>query len=199
MAGSPNITERGTDGVAFEKPIPASQPGDVFPAGVVLFYAGASAPTGWIICDGSEVSRATYPTLFTNIGTTWGVGNGSTTFNLPDFRDRIPVGKSGTRALASSGGVETVALSTAEMPTHSHGITDLSHSHETADVDYLNLNLQGGVFNANFLVSPGFGGTPYLYSTSASFAGVTVQNAGSGSAHTNMQPYRAINYIIRAY
>lgn len=62
------------------------------PAGVVSQFAGSSAPTGWLMCDGSAVSRSTYADLFSAIGTTWGSGDGSTTFNLPDGRSRLPVG-----------------------------------------------------------------------------------------------------------
>jgi microcystin-dependent protein len=66
------------------------------PAGIgPLPYAGSSVPDGWLECDGSAVSRTTYADLFTAIGTTWGAGDGSTTFNLPDMRDKVPIG-SGT-------------------------------------------------------------------------------------------------------
>jgi microcystin-dependent protein len=74
----------------------------VDPAGRIEQYGGSSAPTGWLECDGSAVSRATYARLFTAVSTTWGVGDGSTTFNLPDFRGRVLVGK-GTGTLAASG------------------------------------------------------------------------------------------------
>ena len=65
---------------------------DGFPVGGMIPYAGASAPTGWLLCDGSAVSRTTYHALFQAIGTSWGAGNGSTTFNLPDARGAAPVG-----------------------------------------------------------------------------------------------------------
>jgi hypothetical protein len=62
------------------------------PVGSMTMYAGASAPTGWLLCDGSAVSRTTYSDLYTAISTTWGIGNGSTTFNLPDMREASPYG-----------------------------------------------------------------------------------------------------------
>jgi microcystin-dependent protein len=62
------------------------------PVGSMTMYAGASAPTGWLLCDGSAVSRTTYSGLYTAISTTWGIGNGSTTFNLPDMREASPYG-----------------------------------------------------------------------------------------------------------
>jgi microcystin-dependent protein len=64
----------------------------ITPAGSMMAYAGASVPNGFLLCDGSAVSRSTYADLFTAIGTTWGVGNGSTTFNLPDMREAAPIG-----------------------------------------------------------------------------------------------------------
>jgi len=62
------------------------------PPGTVSMYAGSSAPTGWLICNGSAISRTTYSSLFTAIGTAWGVGDGSSTFNIPDMRESAPVG-----------------------------------------------------------------------------------------------------------
>lgn len=83
----------------------------VDPAGRIEQYGGASAPTGWLECDGSAVNRTTYARLFTAISTTWGVGDASTTFNLPDFRSRVLVGKGTGTATASgvNGDVDTAA------------------------------------------------------------------------------------------
>lgn len=73
--------------------VPSAQIPNLLPAGMMAPYAGASAPTGWLLCDGSAVSRSGYATLFAAIGTAYGTGDGSTTFNLPDMRDRVPIGK----------------------------------------------------------------------------------------------------------
>jgi len=97
------------------------------PVGTVLDYAGANAPFGYLLCDGSPVSRATYSDLFAAIGTSFGAGDGSTTFNLPDLRGKVGVGRnSGTFAtLGASGGAEAVALTASQsgMPAHGHGHT----------------------------------------------------------------------------
>lgn len=94
------------------------------PTGVIQGYAGSAAPTGWLLCDGSAVSRASYADLFTLIGTTYGVGDGSTTFNLPDLKGRVPVGRNAADGsfdvLGESGGAKTHTLTTAEMPNHAH-------------------------------------------------------------------------------
>lgn len=108
------------------------------PSGSLVAYAGASAPTGWLLCDGSAVSRADYGNLFSAIGTAYGSGDGTTTFNVPDLRGRTAVGKNaGTFAtLGATGGAETVTLTGAQsgVPAHSHAAVSSSgssgaHSH----------------------------------------------------------------------
>jgi len=103
------------------------------PVGSVLVYAGSSAPSGWLLCNGSEVSRTTYSKLFNIIGTTYGGGDGTTTFNLPNLQDRIPVGKGTTNAtIGAAGGQDSVTLTTNELPTHSHTASSAdagSHNH----------------------------------------------------------------------
>lgn len=95
------------------------------PTGVMRWSPLASAPTGWLLCDGAAVSRTLYAALFAVIGTTWGAGDGSTTFNLPDLRGRAAMG-AGTgpsltaRTLAGQVGAETHQLSIAEMANHNH-------------------------------------------------------------------------------
>jgi len=101
------------------------------PTGSVTQFAGSSAPTGWLLCDGSAVSRTTYSTLFSLIGETYGVGDGSTTFNLPDLKGKIPVGYNSSDgdfdALGETGGAKTHTLTSDEMPSHTH--TQNSHNH----------------------------------------------------------------------
>ncbi|MCK5016134.1 MAG: tail fiber protein [Candidatus Peribacteraceae bacterium] len=123
------------------------------PRAAITPFAGASLPSGWLWCDGSAVSRTTYDDLFTAIATSYGVGDGSTTFNLPDVRGRVPTGiddmdnavgtgggdasrlsdatfASGSRlALGSEAGDDVHTLIEAEMDQHNHGITDPGHTH----------------------------------------------------------------------
>ena len=99
--------------------------------GLIKVWSTSSAPEGWLIADGREVSRTTYAELFAAIGTTYGAGNGSTTFNLPDMRGKVAVGRDSAdtdfNALGKTGGAKTHTLTVAEMPSHTH--TQQPHSH----------------------------------------------------------------------
>ena len=108
----------------------------IVPAGTIHQYAGSTAPNSmYLLCQGQAVSRATYATLFAVIGVTYGVGDGTTTFNLPNLQGRIPVGYDSTQTefntLAKTGGEKTHVLTTAELPLHQHA---LDHDHASATV-----------------------------------------------------------------
>lgn len=176
--------------------------------GTVLPFAGSTAPTGWILCYGQAVSRTTYANLFAVIGTTYGAGNGTTTFNLPDLRGRVPAGKddmggaaasrltnAGTgnpgiagATLGATGGVDRHAVSEAQMPLHGHP-TYVSTAAQSAAVS----NSTGGImmFNNNLVVKNAFTGTPNAT------AGNQVGGTGGGEAHPNAQPTIVLNSIIK--
>lgn len=161
--------------------------------GVVLPFAGATAPAGWLLCAGQLVSRATYAALFAAIGTAYGAGDGSTTFGLPDLRGRVPAGKDnmgGTAAnrlttagsgvngatLGAVGGTETHTLTEAQMPAHSHRYNDAFNDNAVGG------NVTGG----------GNQGRP------ASNAAAVSGASGNSQAHNNTQPTLVANYIIKA-
>ena len=100
----------------------------VAPAGIMGAYAGGVVPDGWLLADGRAISRTTYSDLYAAIGTTWGPGNGNTTFNLPDTQERFLLGKSATKAVGDTGGESEHTLTTGEMPRHSHSAPSHSHS-----------------------------------------------------------------------
>ena len=203
------------------------------PAGVINMWATTTAPTSWLLCDGTAVSRTTYAALFTVISTTYGVGDGSTTFNVPNLKGKVPVGRDSADvsfdSMGETGGAKTHTLLTTEMPVHthvqdSHNHTQNSHNHTQ------NSHTHGGsVGTGEFLYRDGayntgfnsWVGNVYLAITwNGATAGATAvnqaqtatniaatatnqaqtatnQNAGSGSAHNNLQPYIVLNYIIK--
>lgn len=166
--------------------------------GSLVMFAGASIPQGWLACDGSAISRTTYSALFASIGTTWGGGDGSTTFNLPDLRGRCPIGV-GTgggltaRALGDVGGEENHSLSAAENGVHTHTVTDPTHTHDAGIAQSFVTDLGGGTEYV------GVGGTKggLVGQTLAAATGISIQNQGSGTGHNTMQPFAAVNFIIK--
>lgn len=168
------------------------------PTGGLMMFVGSSAPTGWLLCDGSAVSRTTYADLFAVIGTTYGAGDGSTTFNVPDLRQRFPLGKaaSGTGdALGDTGGEidATMDLDHVHDIGHSHGNGSLgtsaagSHSHTVNSHTHLyNISHDHGSFasDATTLGSEyGADSSPGLYSRNdlAVFSSSTAHSHGDGS------------------
>ena len=147
------------------------------PAGVVMWNASSTVPTGWLACNGAAVSRTTYADLFVIIGTTFGSGDGSTTFNVPDGARRVLVGSggSGTGTLANTvgatGGAETHALTSAEVASHTHSVTQ-----PTVDTA-----VNGGA----------------SYVTSNGTSSVATGSAGSGTAHNNIQPSVVMLMMIK--
>lgn len=160
------------------------------PSGVISAYAGSSAPSGWLLCYGQAISRTTYAALFSALGTTYGSGDGSTTFNLPDLRGRVIAGvdnMGGSAAnritaagsgitgttLGAAGGTQTHTLSVSEMPSHSHEQRGCTTG--TGGMRYETTNASATLTNS----------------------GIQTNSSGSGTAHQNTQPTIMLNYIIK--
>lgn len=164
--------------------------GDIFhrtgavvePVGSVLAYVSSTPPAGWLICNGQEVSRTTYSDLFTLIGSTYGGGNGSTTFNVPNLSGRVVVGRNpgdgSFDAIGETGGAKTHVLTGAEMPAHDHFQRFASNA----------IAAGGGSSVGGMTSSGGVGLITAEQMTSGT---------GGGQAHNNLQPYMVLNYIIK--
>lgn len=154
------------------------------PIGSVNTFAGATAPTGWLLCDGTVYNNTAYPELATMLSTTYG-GTAGTSFAVPDMRGRVPVGKaaSGTfAALNNNGGAETHTLTEAQIPSHSHDIyAEWGASGEPP------FNV---IYNSNMQLAGVSAGTRSQKSS-------ILVPTGGGQAHNILQPYRVLNYIIK--
>ncbi len=152
------------------------------PTGVVLPTAAGAAPAGWLLCDGSLVSRTTYARLFSVIGVTYGSGDGTSTFALPDMRGRVAVGRDTTQpefnSLGEVGGAKTHTLTVGEMPAHEHAMD--TPRWFAAD------ELSGGSIY-----------TPPTSPTATRRPNRPTSSVGGGGAHNNLQPYRVLNHIIK--
>lgn len=152
------------------------------PVGGVQAYAGSTAPNGYLLCDGQAVSRTTYADLFNVIGTTYGTGDGSTTFNVPNLKGKVLVGYNSSETefntLGKTDGEKKHSLTTAEMPTHNHQLWDAAGGNVTfpAYTSKSNSNTGGSVTTA--------------------WGSVTTY-AGEGQPHNILQPYLVMNYIIK--
>jgi microcystin-dependent protein len=167
------------------------------PTATIIPWSDSSVPTGFLECNGAAVSRSTYSALFAIVGTTYGVGDGSSTFNVPDLQDNVPVGKSNNKAVGSTGGANTVTktgnvagstanatLSTAQLASHTHpsGLT-LSPNPDGG-------TRAGGLLQGKNIVNTGSTGSGdgHAHNMSANF---------TGDATSVLQPYLTILYIIK--
>lgn len=161
------------------------------PTGVVLPYAAASAPAGFLLCGPTAVSRTgANAALFAKIGTAFGAGDGSTTFNLPNPQDRLFMGASGSKALASIGGAATAVLAAANLPPHAHSI---NHSH-TIEAR----TSPSGLGASQTMAQPNVSGTlTTLSNVVNAFSGNSGNGPGSSTAFDILNPYLAMNFIIK--
>ena len=193
--------------------------------GTILSWSNSTLPSGYLNCDGTAVSRSTYSALFAIISTDYGVGDGSSTFNLPDLRDKVPLGVSSTKAVASTGGAETVTptgtitigaitpagsisgstgshtLATSEMPSHTH-TSPIGNPSDSSNPNTTIFNSQtnfGSNVRKKFESESTGGGGSHSHSLSATFSGNAVTPTGSSSinAVSTLQPFVALKFMIK--
>ncbi len=190
------------------------------PSGAISGFGGSDIPSGWLLCDGTPYSRTTYKDLFSAIGTAWGIGDGSSTFNVPDLRDRFVLGAGLVHALASIGGSSTQTLSVANLPPHNHGINDPGHTHAFTGTPHTHTITDPGHSHTTATpASNGMTGTDPVGATSGSTGssmtgisidnatagganatsttGVTTANTGSGDPFSILPPFAAAIYMIK--
>lgn len=181
------------------------------PVGEIKAWGAPVLPSGgvWAWCDGGELNRLEHPVLFSRYGTTWGAGNGTTTFNKPDFRGRTLVGAGqgsglSMRALAARFGTETHQLSEHEMPHHGHGVDITTswggdHNHGYFQAMFYVPVYQSGSATHGYLDNPS--NKHYEITTTNGGHNHRVQGgtngAGGNGAHNNIQPSAAVHWIIR--
>lgn len=196
------------------------------PVGSIFPYVAGTAPTGYVLCIGSAINRTTYADLFAVIGTTFGVGDGSTTFNVPDLRGRMIVAQNAGSftSIGGTGGAETITLTTNELPAHTHtGTTDSdgAHTHGVTDPGHVHTVSGAATLYASNAIgnnTPGtLDATPgeldnvnnSIITVDSATTGIsivsggahthtfTTGSTGSGNAYNNMNPYFVLTYIIK--
>jgi len=158
------------------------------PSGAIMSYAGTTAPSGWLICDGSLIvgGDLLYPDLFAVIGYDFGGSLGN--FNLPDLTQRVPVGVGGSFARTNTGGSTTHTLTISQMPSHNHGVNDSGHIHNYGVL---------GVGQVGSGVAIPVNSLSFTQQTASATTGISIQNNGGGSAFNILQPYLVLYYIIK--
>ncbi len=177
------------------------------PTGTILSYAATSVPLGYLQCDGSQVSRTTYARLYAILGNSWGAGDGTTTFNLPNLSGRTPIGTgtgSGltTRNLTDQVGTETVTLTSAQsgMPYHNHGgstgNTNPDHKHSQTGF-YGGIGSGSGFGLGTLSVAPGTTFSDTNGTNVNHLHSIGSDSADASQSHNNMQPSVAVNFIVK--
>ena len=177
------------------------------PAGVVVPFAGATSPSGWLLCHGQAVSRTDYGALFTAIGTTYGTGDGSTTFNLPDLRGRVVAGLDNMGGSAASRLTSTTITGGGDnlgevggAQTHTHGsstMTAAMNLFQASGTNYIDYSrVSGDSYTENTRMSMPAGGTFNTGHNENATEGVDI--LGSTDSTSTVQPTMVLNYIIKA-
>jgi microcystin-dependent protein len=179
----------------------AGSPSNLMPIGGISLWGAAAAPTNWHLCDGSAISRTTYSTLFSIYGVTWGAGDGltGTTFNVPDLRNKFPLGAGGILGMGASGGSQTVPL-----PSHTHTIADQQHYHQQADTGFPGDQFIVGSSGHSTLFTNSGADADHSPAWNLSASSTTTNSlsningtAAAGGSATYLPPAAGVNFIIR--
>jgi len=188
---------------------------DMTPIGTINMFGGDTAPEKWLICDGAAISREDYADLFAVIGIEYGAGNETTTFNIPDFTDRSPMGTGGdfTGFPGIEAGEHEHTLSVDQLPAHNHAVNDAGHTHTINDAGHTHPPSGGAtVFQGSFsggstafsaalagqtrvqMANTGSNTTGVTINNNTT--GITINNTGDSLPHPNVHPVLGVTFII---
>jgi len=166
----------------------------VLVTGTISMWLTATPPDRWLILNGAAVSRTIYSELFALWGTTFGAGDGSTTFTLPDMRSLHPKGAGGVIGLGAIAGSSVVTLTVGQLPAHNHVVNDPGHTH--------GINTRtGGTAGGNNIIVAGTANiaeAPVVKASNSNITGITTQNRGDGDTISTAQPSIGVHYIVYA-
>jgi len=175
-----------------------SSPYWLLPPGVITPYGGASAPDGYLLCNGSAVSRTTYSELFNVIGTSYGDTENITTFQLPNLIDRVP--KYTTSSPGTQGGADTQAISISNMPAHDHGGvtgTDGNHTHTFTGLSGAIGSGTVGNPDSTGSSEPDIQSVTTVTTSEEPVHSHTISSQGAGSSFSVVNSYVTVRYIIK--
>lgn len=178
-SGIEDVTEYQQEGTPFGAKEAMQLYDGIVPPGMLAPYAGKTAPAGWLLCDGSAVSRTAYAALFAVIGTTYGAGNGSTTFALPDLRGRVAAGANASNALASRAGADSKQIARANLPAEKLNLED------------------NGTWIVDSTQTGSESGKTLQMGTRSGAARLETNTLGSGTAFDVRQATMYVHYIIK--
>jgi microcystin-dependent protein len=189
LKDSTDVVQWTVDNVSMPSPT-AGTPAAAVATGAILPYGGTAAPTGYLLCDGSAVSRTTFSALFTVLGTAFGAGDGSTTFNLPDLRGRFPLGKAAAGTGSSLAGTGGSLDHTHTGPSHTHGVTVTRDGWGSA------LSTPGttGRMQTGNAGGAGPDASEYMATTDVT---VTSAAGGTGATGTSNPAFISLNYLVK--
>jgi microcystin-dependent protein len=204
----------GTDEAVVTVTVPDPTTGALIPTGTVFMFGMSTMPAGWLLCDGTLVSRSTYGNLFSAIGTNFGAGDGVSTFALPNMTDRMPVGISATKQIdGTPGGSATKAIGVANLPPHTHAINHDHPALNTSNAGVHQHDLQKAsspgasgstlAMGVTTIAQTGPGGIQsapgHVHSVDVpNFVGNTTSTSGaSGTPLDVMPPWRALAFGIK--
>ena len=194
--------------------------GNAILTGTITAYAGAIAPGGWLLCDGSEVARALYPNLFSLIGSSFGSPSNNKLFKLPNATGKSLFGTGAGFSFGTLGGSSDVTLETKNIPAHTHEVSDTGHTHAVTDTGHTHVVTDPGhthasIVAANVNTAGAVAGSSVAGATASAITGITLASAASGIAIASANqgvtvlpsgegaafkinpPYLVVNWIIK--